>query len=46
MQKAFNIDAEGSFTISVKNPAGGDPPRAGLKEKAEFPDECELDSAR
>lgn len=45
VQKAFNIDAEGSFTISVKNPAGGDPPRAGLKEKAEFPDECKLISS-
>lgn len=39
VQKAFNIDAEGSFTISVKNPAQGDPPRAGLKEKADYPEE-------
>ncbi|KAJ9123194.1 hypothetical protein QFC22_001387 [Naganishia vaughanmartiniae] len=41
VQKAFNIASEGSFTLSVKNPKYGDPPQAGLKNKAEFPEELQ-----
>lgn len=45
-QKAFNLREEGAFRLSVKNPdvKGGVPggPPTGLREKAEFSQECEL----
>lgn len=39
VQRDFNIEEEGSYVISVKNPEKGSPPRAGLSEeqKAGFP---------
>eukprot|EP00891_Asterochloris_glomerata_P000121 jgi/Astpho2/121/Aster-04586 len=36
VQKELNIESEGSFKISVKNPETGNPPNAGLEEKADF----------
>jgi hypothetical protein len=50
VQKAFNLKKEGAFRISVKNPqakrsgtgTGFGGPGAGLKDKAEFPEEREF----
>lgn len=41
VQKAFGIEKEGAFVISVKNPEQGGPLTAGLKEKATYPKERE-----
>jgi hypothetical protein len=42
VQHAFNVESQGSIGISVKNPKTGNPPQAGLKEHAKFPDERQL----
>jgi len=41
VQKAFNIEKEGSYIIAVKNPSIPNPPGAGLQpeKKATFPEE-------
>lgn len=41
VQKAFGITDRGAFVLSVKNPQKGDPPVAGLKEKAKYSDELQ-----
>ncbi|KAJ3044647.1 hypothetical protein HDV00_001573 [Rhizophlyctis rosea] len=43
VQQAFNIEKEGSFIITVKNPETESPPWAGLsdKQKATFPKDVE-----
>lgn len=41
VQKAFGITDRGAFVLSVKNPQKGDPPVAGLKEKAKFSEDLQ-----
>jgi hypothetical protein len=43
VQRELHIEKQGSYLLSVKNPAAGSPPSVGLEEerKAEFPEELQ-----